>query len=164
MKVNAVENLAFPTRERGNKGEMRKEEIEIDGKKQRVYKMMDILDLLLARKQITADQHRVGLMFYRDWYHSGLSGIGAIDYSKIKVDVSGIKVATVRSLDALTRWQRAVKAIGRQHCHPLVHIVLLEQTPEEYGMSRGQRNSKLARLVAITLLTSGLDALIDHYG
>lgn len=164
MKVNAVENLSFPTHERGNKGEMRKEEVEIDGKKQRVYRMMDILDLLFTRKQITDDQYRVGMIFYRDWYHSGLSGIGAIDYSKIKVDVSGIKVATVKSLDALTRWQKAVKAIGRVHCHPLVHMILLEQSPEEYGMSRGQRSPKLARLVAITLLQSGLDALHDYYG
>lgn len=164
MKMTSkTKKIEQPTEERRARGRMGKKIVDMPTGQVEVYQMMDLLDLLLSRKQISDDQYRVGLTFYRDWYYSGLAGAGAIDYSKIKVDMSGVPNVSFRSMAALTRWQRAVKILGRTHCQPLNQMILLEQTPEEYGQRLGQQNPKLARLVAITLLKNSLDALIEHY-
>lgn len=132
--------------------------------KTRVYRMLPLIDLLRSRDQITPEQHRCGNWFYRDWYNAGLSGSGAIDYSKVRVDMSKVNLSSPRSIDAMTRWKNAVKAIGRIHCRPLTNMVLLEMSPEEYGQVYcGQKSPKLARLAAITVLTASLEALCDHY-
>lgn len=143
------------------------EVVTLKEEKAKVYRMLDatILDLLKSRGQINEDQHRVGSSFYRDWYLSGLPGAGAIDYSKIKVDTSRSSNISHKALAALSRFDAAIRSIGKVHCHPLTSMVLLEMTPEEYGQTRcGQKNPKLARLAAITLLISSLDALCDHHG
>lgn len=147
-------------------GKVSKKQIEIDGKKHIVTQILDghLLDWLLSRGQITSDHHRAGTRFYADWYHSGVSGARAIDYSAIRVDTSAVKAVAHRSLAAMTRWNAAIRALGRVHCHPLTCMVLQEMPPEEYGRVRcGQNNAKLGRLAAITLLTASLEALDDHY-
>lgn len=137
--------------------------VTLKDEKAQVYKVMSLIDLMMKRGQINSDQHRAGSRFYADWYHSGLSGAGAIDYSAIRVDTSR-GGQSHRSLMAMARFDMAVKAIGRIHCHPLTSMVLLEMSPEEYGRTRcGQKNEKLARLAALTLLIASLDALDDHY-
>lgn len=142
------------------------EQIEINGKKQRVFRMMDghLLAYLSYRGQITEEQYRSGMYFYADWYHSGISGSKAVDYSALRVDVSTVRPVDIRSLSAMHRWVAATKSIGRVHCHPLISMVLLEVTPEQYGREYcGQKSPKLARLAATTLLVAALTALHDHY-
>jgi hypothetical protein len=138
----------------------------VEVEKTKVHRMMDssILDLLLSRGQIDGEQYAAGTRFNRDWFQSGLSGAGAIDYSKVRVDTSTDVKVSHRAIDAMTRFNHAVRAIGKIHCHPLTSMVLLEMTPEEYGRTRcRQNNPKLGRLAAITLLIASLDALCEHY-
>lgn len=164
---NKIDRGLGPNSERIRQAGDAVEIVTLKEEKAKVYRMMDasILDLLLSRGQINQDQFRYGKTFYRDWFLSGLPGAGAIDYTKIRVDTSTSTNMSHKSLMALTRWNAAVRAIGKVHCHPLTAMVLLEQTPEQYGRDRcGQRNGKLARLAAITLLIAALDALCEHHG
>lgn len=164
---NKIERGFGPNEERMRQAGGAVETVTLKEEKAQVFRMLDatILDLLRSRGQINEDQYRVGSAFYRDWYLSGLPGAGAIDYSKIKVDKSSSPNVSHKSLMALTRYKSAVLGIGRVHCHPLTSMVLLEMSPEEYGRVRcGQKNGKLARLAAITLLISSLDALCEYHG
>lgn len=147
-------------------GQIAIKEVIVDGKSARVLQMQDnhLLDLLRTRGQIDDGQYRAGLTFYRDWYLSGVSGAKAIDYSVLRVDTSTVKARSHGSLDAMSRWNDAVRAIGKVHCSPVVDMVLLELSPEQYGRDKcRQNNAKLARLAALTLLGASLDALREHY-
>ena len=129
-------------------------------------RMLDghVLERLASRSVITGDQYHAGMQFYADWYHSGLAASGVIDPAREVVDGRPGSKESDRKLDAMTRWKRAVQAVGLIHCQVLTSVVLNEEDLAVYGMRRyRQQAKKLARLAATVALQNALAELDNHY-
>lgn len=129
-------------------------------------RMLDghVLERLASRKVIGGDLYNSGLRFYSDWYYAGLAASGVIDPSRVVVDGGQPVHESDRRLAALTRWKRAVVAVGLIHCTVLSSVLLNEESLENYGRRRyGHKARKLAILAATTALIDGLTALDHHY-
>lgn len=132
----------------------------------RTKRMLDghVLELLVARRSITGDQYSAGCQYYEDWFNSGLANSGVIDPGRVIVDGGKIEHASDFQLNALTRWQRAVRAVGLIHSQVLSDVLLSEITLEAYGRRvYKQANPKLAKLAATASLVDALRALDYHY-
>lgn len=124
------------------------------------------LEYLQCRGAITGDQYAAGMQYYGDWYKSGLANSGVIDPGRVIVDGGQVEHWSDRKLDAMTRYNRALKAVG-----PVLGGVLSDllaspspQRLEDYGRRKcGQNSFKLARLAATAQLKLALDALDFHY-
>ena len=165
--MNSDDKSALPTVERFRKaGEDYEQFITESGR--RTLRLLDgsVLDMLLNRRVITGDQYHAGGQFYLDWYLSGLAASGTVDPAKDVVDNSPNPTISERKLDAMQKWQAAVRYIGMIHCQVMTSVVLMEETLESYGRRRYKvTNPKKARLKAITSLIDALDALdIYYYG
>lgn len=129
-------------------------------------RMLDghVLERLASRKVISGDLYHSGLRFYGDWYFAGLAASGVIDPERVIVDGGQPVHENDRRLAALTRWKRAVVAVGLIHCTVLTSVLLNEESLETYGRRRyGHKARKLAVLAATTTLIDGLTALDHHY-
>jgi hypothetical protein len=132
----------------------------------RAIRMLDghILEQLASRDVISGDQYNAGTQFFADWYFSGLAASGVIDPGRVIVDGGETMRESDRKLSAMTRWKRAVQAVGMVHSNVLTAVVLLEESLTVYGRRRfHQKNEKLARLAATTALQGALEQLDCHY-
>lgn len=132
----------------------------------RAIRVMDghILERLASRGTITGDQHCAGTQFYADWYYGGMANSGVIDPGRVIVDGGKGRHERDRQLAALTRYQRAVRAIGPIHSTVLTDVVLCEEPLESWGRrQRGYKAPKQAIQCAKDALIFALDALVIHY-
>jgi len=132
----------------------------------RAIRLLDghILARLAARSVITGDQHNAGSQYYSDWYHSGLAASGVIDPAKVIVDGGQRSHESDRKLSAMTRYKRAVIAIGFIHSTVLTDLVLLEKSIEEWSRKWfGQKSPKIAKAQGHAALVLALTALDHHY-
>lgn len=132
----------------------------------RAIRMLDghILHQLASRSVISGDQFNAGTQFFSDWYYSGLAASGVIDPGRVIVDGGDAMRESDRKLAAMTRWKRAVQAVGQIHCTVLTAVVLREEDLAAYGRRRyGQKSAKLARLQATASLIDALTSLDHHY-
>ena len=132
----------------------------------RAIRLLDnhILEQLQSRGVISGDQYAAGAQFYGDWFLSGLANSGVIDPGRVVVDGGKMDHLNDVKLSALTRWQKAVQAVGLIHSRVLTDVLLSEERLEAYGLRRfGQKNPKLARLAAQTALKLALEQLDYHY-
>ena len=123
-----------------------------------------VLEKLSSRGAITEDQKGAGSLFYGDWYHAGLAASGVIDPGRVIVDGGQIEYHSDRQMFHLTRWQRAVQAVGLIHSQVLTDVVLNEMPLHVYGVKRYRitgRRSAYERGTAS--LIDALDALVIHY-
>jgi hypothetical protein len=124
------------------------------------------LEYLQGRGVITGDQYSAGMRYYGDWYMAGLANSGVMDPGRVIVDGGQVEHWSDRKLDAMTRYNRALKALGPA-LGPVLSDLLTNAKPEkleDYGRRKcGQRNFKLARLAAINRMQLALDALDYHY-
>lgn len=154
-----------PTKERLRKAGDEIEDFVTDtGKLTR--RMLDgsVLDNLASRKVITGDQYTAGVQLYEDWYLARFASSGVIDPSKDVVDGGMIAGANDRVLDAAGRFAKALIAVGKVHSHPLINIILIEESLTIYGQKRFSiKDEKDARLKAITALQLALEQLDFHY-
>ena len=124
------------------------------------------LEYLQGRGAITGDQYAAGMQYYGDWYKSGLANSGVIDPGRVIVDGGQVEHWSEQKLDAMTRYNRALKAVG-----PILSGVLSDllangnpEKLEDYGRRKcGQKSFKLARLAATSQLKLALNALDHHY-
>jgi hypothetical protein len=131
----------------------------------RAIRMLDghVLERMASQDVITGDQYNAGVQFYGDWYYSGLAASGVINPGRVVVDGGQIMHESDVRLAAMTRWKRAVQAIGIVHCQVLTDVVLNEMTMEAYGRKLGQAAPKLAKLAARVALIGALTELDHHY-
>jgi len=131
----------------------------------RAIRMLDghVLERMASQGAISGDQYNAGVQFYGDWYYSGLAASGVIDPGRVVVDGGQIMHESDVRLAAMTRWKRAVQAIGIVHCQVLTDVVLNEMTMEAYGRKLGQAAPKLAKLAARVALIGALTELDHHY-
>lgn len=122
------------------------------------------LEYLQSRGSLSGDQYAAGLRYYGDWYRSGLANSGVIDPGRVIVDGGQVEHWSDRKLDAMTRYNRAMKAVGPIFGMVLADLLLKGERLEEYGRRKcGQNNFKLARLAATSNFKLALDALDFHY-
>jgi hypothetical protein len=124
----------------------------------------DILNHLASRKIIDSDQFQSGEKYHKAWYNAGMAASGVVDPFRVIVDGGNPEPAAAARLEALGEWASATKAIGPTLAHPLVNMILLEETATVYAMRyMGKRDPKDARLAAYVALGLALNALVDHY-
>lgn len=122
------------------------------------------LEYLQSRGAITGDQYAAGMQYYGDWYKSGLANSGVIDPGRVIVDGGQVEHWSDVKLDAMTRYNRALKAVGPTLGGVLSDMLLTGERLEDYGRRKcGQNSFKLARLAATAHLKLALDALDYHY-
>ena len=123
------------------------------------------LELLASRGVITGDQYAAGMRYYGDWYMAGLAYSGTIDPSREHADGGRVEPWSDRQMDAMTRYNRAMKAIGI--LASVLSDVLTNHRPmrlEDYGRLKcGHKNVKLARFAAREQFKLALTALDHHY-
>ncbi len=124
----------------------------------------DILGHLASRSVISQDQLAAGERYYKSWYRAGLAASGVVDPERVIVDGGNPEPAASMRLEALGDWASATKAIGKILAHPLIEMVLFEETATVYAMKYlRKRDPKDCRLAAYTVLGLSLDALVMHY-
>lgn len=132
----------------------------------RTARMLDgsLLDAMMARGRINGDQYAAGSQFHHDWYMGGLASSGVVDTTRERVDGGQHKQASDIKLDALGRFVRALKAIGRHHAEALLALICFEVRRDDYirGLT-GISSAQSANVAAETILLLALSALVDHY-
>jgi len=104
------------------------------------------------------------MRYYFDWYKSGLANSGVIDPGRVIVDGGQVEHFSDAKLDAMTRYNRALKAVGGTLGQVLADMLLHGERLEDYGRRKcGQNSFKLARLAATSQLKLALDALDYFY-
>lgn len=129
--------------------------------------MQSPLDLLRTRGVVDEAQHTAGQRYYSDWYHSGLSGIGGIDYS----GATGGGTGSAPHMMPLTGLM-AVKRADHRKARALLTdgerrtveaVVLEEKSLRDVALMLPGRLS-VAQTTERELLIRGLNSLSHHYG
>lgn len=117
-----------------------------------------------ARKGISGDQYHAGSRYYADAYEAGMLASGVIDMAAVRVDGGQHKDITTRRLEALSRFNQAVKAIDRAAADILSDVVLHEMPLARYA-DRFTRFplQRERRAIALQRLRDALDQLDEHY-
>lgn len=132
----------------------------------KAIRLMDgsVLDKLLGRGALSGDQYNAGIRLRTDWEQANIERVGAIDATRIKVDGGQVEHVTAKSLDALTRWKNAMKAMGGMHARALSEMVLHDMTTHDYGFRFHRRKDrKDASLAGIISLQNALTELDLYY-
>lgn len=134
-----------------------------------VKRMLDgsILDALFSKSEkypINGDQYAAGRQLHSDFDLADIGKIGAVDTTRDVVQGGQFRDIPAKSIDALGRYRRAIKAVGHTHAHILFHVVLMEERLEVYGQKWcHHRNAKLAKVAAKEALRRALTDLAFHY-
>lgn len=125
------------------------------------------LDHLLARSHITIDQKAAGDRFLRLYEDAEIGGARAIDYSRVKVDVSfqhkGLNPRAGKAIDEL----EAIRAIvGRRSYGLLWEVIGRRRSPHQIAaeIDKAEIGSRRTREFILTSLRHSLDDLAGHFG
>lgn len=110
-------------------------------------------------------EHRLeaGLTFQRDFYHSRIDTMTAINWAKEKVDTSINAELPPFVWDARKRFVEALRAIKAQHLRA-VQVVVLEDKPLKVKFTGADDDYKFFNAEARRMLCGGLDDLAIFYG
>ena len=124
-----------------------------------------VLEELLGRGEIKTEWYSAGMRYLSDWYEAGLAHSGVIDPGRVIVDGGKPEFISERRIDAMTRFNRALRRLGREHRHVLRQVVLVETHGlVQYGRDfLHQKNAKLASVRARQRLEDALQVLARHY-
>ena len=132
----------------------------------KAIRLMDgsVLDKLMGRDVLSGDQYNAGLRLRLDFEQANIERVCAVDMTRIKVDGGQVEHVTAKSLDALTRWKNAMKAVGGIHARALSEMVLHDMPTHEYGHRFHRvKDRKDASLAARTSLQNALTELDLYY-
>jgi hypothetical protein len=116
------------------------------------------------RKGITGDQYHAGARYYADAYTSGMFASGVVDLVAERVDGGQHKDVSSAKLEAMSRYNRALKALDRVSKDILSDVVLHEMPLAKYA-ERFTRFpiARERRAIALQRLRDALDQLDQHY-
>jgi len=116
------------------------------------------------RKGITGDQYHAGARYYADAYAAGMFASGVMDPAQERVDGGQHKDIAAYRLEALSRYNAALKALDRISAAILSDIVLHEMPIAVYA-ERFHRfpQARERRAIALQRLRDALDQLDEHY-
>lgn len=104
-----------------------------------------------------------GLKFQRDFYHSRIDTMTAINWAKERVDTSINNEFPPYVWDARKRFVKALRAIKAQHLRA-VQVVVLEDNPLKVKFTGADDDYKFFNAEARRVLCGGLDDLAIFYG
>jgi len=164
VKLNAY---GSPTPERMSRAGLDFEFFNADIDQHTHYDTIRLTDesaLEKMRGTLTGDQYNACNMFYCDWYVSGMAASGVIDLTREYVDHYRAVEMSDRKLDAMTRFNAAMRGVGRLPLRPIIAIVLFNVRFADYGRRYGPHsNSKLATVWAKGQFDGAANALVYHY-
>jgi hypothetical protein len=116
------------------------------------------------RKGITGDQYHAGCRYYADAYLSGMFASGVVDLVAERVDGGQHKDVSSQKLEAMSRYNAALKALDRVSVEILADVVLHEIPLNRYA-ERFTRFpvARERRAIALQRLRDALDQLDEHY-
>ena len=116
------------------------------------------------RKGITGEQYHAGCRYYADAYQAGMFASGVLDMAAERVDGGQHKDITSQRLEALSRFNTALKALDRAAVEILSDVVLHEMPLARYA-ERFNRFplARERRAIALQRLRDALDQLDEHY-
>lgn len=116
------------------------------------------------RKGITGDQYAAGCRYFGDAYQAGIHASGVIDPAAVRVDGGQHKDVASFRLEAMTRYNRALKALDVLSAHILARVVLHELPLNTYAERYQQFPlARERRAIALQRLRDALDQLDQHY-
>lgn len=116
------------------------------------------------RKGITGDQYHAGCRYYADAYQAGMFASGVLDLTAERVDGGQHKDISNQRLEALSRFNDALKILDRDFAHILSDVVLSEVPLNLYAdRFRKYPQARERRAVALHMLRCALDRLDEHY-
>lgn len=123
------------------------------------------LDHMLARGRLTEAQKAAGDRFLEIWDRAEIGGARAIDYGRVKVDVSfeyrGLDPAVMGATDKLAG---ICGALGRRAYMLLVHVIGMRMSIFDLARrADGTVDQALGRHLSASV-KDALDDLIDHFG
>jgi hypothetical protein len=131
-------------------------------------------DRMRARHQLHADEdinamlYEAGERWLRDWYLSGLSGVGAINYGRAGMgegDTPWSMPVTERSMKHRQAFRAARLVLSEEERTIVGGIVLDQRTAYDIGREVfGTRRRVFILDAAMEALRGGLKALARHYG
>lgn len=116
------------------------------------------------RKGITGDQYHAGCRYYADAYLSGMFASGVLDLVQERVDGGQHKDVSSQKLEAMSRYNAALKALDRASANILADVVLHEVPLAKYADKFHQfPQARERRAIALQRLRDALDQLDEHY-
>lgn len=116
------------------------------------------------RKGITGDQYHAGARYFSDAYLAGMFASGVPDLTQERVDGGRHKDVSSAKLEAMSRYNAALKALDRLSAHILSDIVLTEMPLGVYAdRFRQFPLARERRAIALQRLRDALDQLDEHY-
>ena len=117
-----------------------------------------------ARKGITGDQYHAGARYFSDAYLAGMFASGVPDLVQERVDGGQHKGVTSTKLEAMSRYNAALKALDRASVDILRCVVLHEMPLATYAdRFRTFPQARERRAIALQRLRDALDQLDQHY-
>lgn len=121
----------------------------------------DVLELLLSRGVIDAEEYACGQEFQRHWFRSGLAASGVIDPARLRVDGGTADHQSDVMLFHLNRWQGMVRGLGQIHSQVLCACVLTGESLTAFGLRHcGTTSKRMARDRAQERLKMALKQLV----
>ncbi len=160
---NAPQFENDPTPERMARAHGEVHEFKTDSNR-RVKRLGSVLDHMLSRGIIDQPQHAAGQLAHKQWYMGGLSPVGAVDLSKIRVDGGGGNDMMGYRLDSVKAFGIAMQAIGQKASRAFREMALHEMSAADYGKKYyGYADRAVATGVAYSMLKDALQSLEIHY-
>lgn len=116
------------------------------------------------RKGITGEQYHAGCRYYADAYLAGMFASGVLDLVQERVDGGQHKDVSSQKLEAMSRYNAALKALDRVSVEILADVVLHEMPLARFA-ERFTRFpiARERRAIALQRLRDALDQLDEHY-
>lgn len=116
------------------------------------------------KKGITGEQYHAGCRYYADAYQAGMFASGVLDLVQERVDGGQHKDISAQRLEALSRFNRALRELDRVSAHILSDVVLTEVPLAVYAdRFRQFPQARERRAIALQRLRDALDQLDEHY-
>jgi hypothetical protein len=116
------------------------------------------------RKGITGPQYQAGCRYYADAYAAGLFSSGVTDVAEERVDGGRHKDVPVHRLEAMGRYNKALRALDRVSVAVLSAVLLHEVPLVAYAERfRSFPQARERRAIALEQLRHALDQLDEFY-
>ncbi|MER8481187.1 hypothetical protein [Mesorhizobium sp. M1322] len=152
-------------------GEKREETAEVGNAAGSPRRLIDGFERMATRKQLSADPklngllHAAGLRYESEFRQTGLSPLGAIDYSRTYVDGSSGPTISERAEAARRKFAAAQGAMTPDQARVVNAVVLAGRALADVGVEvTAYKQRDMAAAVAKERLVNGLTALAYGYG
>lgn len=152
-------------------GEKREETAEVGNAAGSPRRLIDGFERMATRKQLSADPklnsliHAAGLRYESEFRQTGLSPLGAIDYSRTYVDGSAGPTISERAETARRKFAAAQSCMTLEQARVVNAVVLAGRALADVGVEvTAYKQRDMAAAVAKERLVNGLTALAYGYG